>query len=48
MYASADNSILLYSHSGIDPRWCMTGGMEVGAYSYPYLAVYTFGINLDF
>lgn len=48
IYASADNPILLYSHSGIDPRWCMTGGMEVGAYSYPYLAVYTFGINLDF
>ena len=48
IYASADNPCLIYSHSGIDPRWCMTGGMEVGAYSYPYLAVYTFGINLDF
>ena len=48
MYVSADNSVLLYKHSGVDPRWCMTGGMDVGAYSYPYLAVYTFGINLDF
>ena len=48
LFASCDNPFLLYSHSGIDPRWCMTGGMEVGAYSYPYLAVYTFGINLDF
>jgi len=48
IFASADNPFLIYSHSGIDPRWCMTGGMEVGAYSYPYLAVYSFGVNLDF
>lgn len=48
VYASADNSMLFYGHSGIDPRWCLTGGMEVGAYSYPSLAVYTFGVNIDF
>ncbi len=48
VYASADNAFLFYGHSGIDPRWCLTGGMEVGAYSYPSLAVYTFGVNIDF
>ena len=48
VYASADNPCLLFSHSGVDPRWSMTGGIEVGAFSYPYLSVYTFGINLDF
>lgn len=48
LYVSADNPVLLYKHSGIDPRWSMVGGMEVGAYSYPYLSVYTFGVNLDF
>ena len=47
-YVACDNPVLLFSHSGIDPRWSITGGMNVGAYSYPYLAVYTFGVNLDF
>ena len=48
VYASADNPCLLFSHSGVDPRWSMTGGIEVGAFSYPYLSVYTFGVNIDF
>ncbi|MCQ2181101.1 MAG: SusC/RagA family TonB-linked outer membrane protein, partial [Bacteroidales bacterium] len=48
IYASADNPILISGHSGYDPRRCMTGGLEVGVFSYPYLATYTFGINLDF
>ena len=48
VYASCDNPVLLYSHSGVDPRWSITGGFGVGAYAYPYLSVYTFGINLDF
>lgn len=48
IYASADNPCLLFGHSGVDPRWTMTGGIEVGAFSYPYLSVYTFGVNVDF
>ena len=48
VYASADNPALLFAHSGVDPRWSMTGGIEVGAFSYPYLSVYTFGVNVDF
>lgn len=48
IYVSADNPLLFFSHSGVDPRWSMTGGIEVGAFSYPYLSVYTFGVNIDF
>ena len=48
VYASCDNPVLIYSHKGVDPRWSMTGGMNVGAFSYPYLSVYTFGVNVDF
>ena len=48
VYVSADNTVLLTGHSGFDPRMSMVGGMEIGAYGYPYLGVYTFGVNLDF
>ena len=48
VYASCDNPVLIYGHKGVDPRWSMTGGMNVGAFSYPYLSVYTFGVNVDF
>ena len=48
VFASADNPILISGHSGFDPRRCMTGALEVGVFSYPYLATYTFGVNLDF
>ena len=48
IFASADNPILISGHSGYDPRRCMTGALEVGVFSYPYLATYTFGVNLDF
>ncbi len=48
VFASADNSILLYGHSGVDPRWSIVGGFEVGAAAYPYLGVYSFGIDLSF
>lgn len=48
VYVSADNPHLFFSHSGVDPRWSMTGGIEVGVFSYPYLSVYTCGVNIDF
>ncbi len=48
VFASADNPILLFSHSGVDPRWSLVGGMEVGAAGYPYLGVYTFGVDINF
>lgn len=48
IYASADNPLLIYGHKGVDPRWNMTGNLTVGPFTYPFLTVYTFGINLDF
>lgn len=48
IFASADNCMLLYGHSGVDPRWSIVGGLDVGAYSYPYMATYSIGLNLDF
>ena len=48
IFASADNTWLLYGHSGIDPRWSLTGGFSVGAYSYAYMSTYTFGVDLNF
>lgn len=48
VYASGDNLNLFTSHSGIDPRMSLVGGFEVGAYSYPSMRTFTFGINFDF
>ena len=48
IFATADNPVLFYGHSGVDPRRSISGGTDLGAGQYPYLAVYTLGINLDF
>ena len=48
VYATGDNLNLFTSHSGIDPRMSLVGGFEVGAYSYPSMRTFTFGLNLDF
>lgn len=47
MYVSADNLLMITSHSGIDPRMSLVGGLEVGAYSYPSMRTISFGVNLD-
>jgi len=47
LYVSADNLLMLTSHSGIDPRMSLIGGLEVGAYSYPSMRTISFGVNLD-
>lgn len=47
VYVSADNLLMLTSHSGIDPRMSLVGGFDVGAYSYPSMRTISFGINLD-
>ena len=46
-YISADNLLMVTSHSGIDPRMSLIGGLEVGAYSYPSMRTISFGVNLD-
>lgn len=48
LYVSADNLLMVTSHSGIDPRMSLIGGLEVGAYSYPSMRTISFGVNLDF
>jgi TonB-linked SusC/RagA family outer membrane protein len=47
LYVSADNLYMLTSHSSIDPRMSLIGGLEVGAYSYPPMRTISFGVNLD-
>lgn len=46
LFATADNAFMISGHSGVDPRMSLTGGMGVGAYAYPYLSSYNFGVNL--
>lgn len=48
VFASADNVLMLTGHSGFDPRMSLVGGLEVGAYSYPYMSTVSVGVNLDF
>lgn len=48
VFASGDNVLMLTGHSGIDPRMSLVGGLEVGAYAYPYMSTISFGVNMDF
>jgi len=48
VFASGDNVLMLAGHSGIDPRMSLVGGLEVGAYAYPYMSTVSFGVNMDF
>ncbi len=47
VYVSADNLLMVTSHSGIDPRMSLIGGFEVGAYTYPSMRTISLGVNLD-
>ena len=47
LYVSADNLFMITSHSGIDPRMSLVGGLDVGAYAYPSMRTISFGINFD-
>jgi len=46
VYTSVDNVLMLTSHSGIDPRMSLVGGLEIGAYAYPTMRTISFGVNL--
>ncbi|GAB3920596.1 SusC/RagA family TonB-linked outer membrane protein [Larkinella terrae] len=48
VYASGDNLTMLTSHSGIDPRMSLVGGMEVGAAVYLPMSTFSVGLNLNF
>lgn len=48
LYVSADNLLMISAAKGIDPSMSLTGGMEVGQYTYPTMTSLCFGINVDF
>jgi TonB-linked SusC/RagA family outer membrane protein len=48
IYASADNLYMLSEYKGVDPRMSLTGGNEVGQFTYPYLRVFNLGVNVEF
>jgi len=47
VYASGDNLFMFSAAKGIDPSMSLTGGMEVGAYTYPAMRTFSVGINLE-
>ena len=47
IFASGDNLFFLSAAKGVDPSMSLTGGMEVGAYTYPTRRTLSVGINLD-
>ncbi|MGI6048512.1 MAG: SusC/RagA family TonB-linked outer membrane protein [Petrimonas sp.] len=47
LFVSADNLFMFSAAKGIDPSMSLTGGMEVGAYTYPAMQTVSFGINLE-
>jgi hypothetical protein len=38
---------MITSHSGIDPRMSLVGGLDVGAYAFPSMRTISFGVNFD-
>jgi TonB-linked SusC/RagA family outer membrane protein len=48
VYISADSPAFLASHSGIDPRMSLVGGMEVGAGAYLPMSSTSVGVDLNF
>ena len=47
VYASLDNFWMICKN-GIDPRMSLTGGLDVGAMSYPYMRTCSLGVNVTF
>ncbi|MFH0760604.1 MAG: SusC/RagA family TonB-linked outer membrane protein [Bacteroidota bacterium] len=48
VYASADNIWMKTAHPGFDPRMSLAGGLEVGAYMYPYMRTMSLGLTVTF
>ncbi len=47
-FATGDNLFMFAGHAGFDPRMSLVGGLEVGAYAFPYMRTLSFGIDLSF
>lgn len=48
LFTTADNVFMFTKHAGFDPRMSLVGGLEVGAYSFPYMRSISFGIDINF
>lgn len=48
VYVTAEEPVFLTSHSGIDPRMSLVGGMEVGAGYYLQMSSISAGLNVTF
>ena len=47
LFVSADNMFMISAAKGVDPSMSLTGGMEVGAYTYPTMQTVSFGVNVE-
>lgn len=47
IFLTGNNLFMFTSHSGIDPRMSLTGGMDIGPGVYPYARTFSVGIDLD-
>ena len=48
VYLSGDNLYMKSKYPGLDPRMSLTGGSDVGQFTYPYLRVFNLGVNIEF
>ena len=48
LFFSGDNLALWSAAKGIDPSMSASGGYEVGAFVYPNIRTFMFGVNVDF
>ena len=47
-YGSVDNMWVFSAKSGVDPRMSLIGGLDVGAFTYPYMRTMNLGVNIVF
>lgn len=47
VFFTGNNLFMFTSHSGIDPRMSLTGGMDIGPGVYPYARTYSIGVDID-
>lgn len=48
LFATGDNIFMFAGHAGFDPRMSLVGGLEVGAYAFPYMRSLSFGVDVSF
>ena len=48
VYAAVDNAFLKSAKKGLDPRYSLSGGADVGAFAYPQARYLSLGLNVSF